>query len=240
MNPVEFFTFFSGRRLVFVGDSISIQHFQSFLCNLAPFQLNSQLNWADPSWNGKANCPQGSQHCYLSSSCIPFPSNVTVCFSSSNRGYTLPTDTVVLNFGLHMFSSKQLEETLKKFLIPSNATVIWRETSLQHFLTSDGAWPISGRSQLDKTNCGKIRDRNDIYVGETYRRNLNVTNIFASLGHRCLYTVEYAIDFHFGHINQQSRQDANQNVYDCTHWCLPGMPDLWSKILYNMLKEMHK
>lgn len=40
----------------------------------------------------------------------------------------------------------------------------------------------------------------------------------------------------------QYRKDAHPTVYgggrntlDCSHWCLPGLPDTWNQLLYNAL-----
>jgi len=36
------------------------------------------------------------------------------------------------------------------------------------------------------------------------------------------------------------RKDAHPSIYglfsmDCSHWCLPGVPDVWNQILYNFI-----
>jgi hypothetical protein len=31
----------------------------------------------------------------------------------------------------------------------------------------------------------------------------------------------------------------NVKKYDCLHWCLPGVPDHWNLLLYNLLKNKY-
>lgn len=39
----------------------------------------------------------------------------------------------------------------------------------------------------------------------------------------------------------QYRSDGHQSVYnnilDCVHWCLPGVPDAWNQIFYHLLNS---
>lgn len=43
----------------------------------------------------------------------------------------------------------------------------------------------------------------------------------------------------------QLRKDGHPSIYglgghrfsDCTHWCLPGVPDTWNELLYAALKQ---
>lgn len=48
---------------------------------------------------------------------------------------------------------------------------------------------------------------------------------------------DYRVD---GHPSVYGRQPGNSNSKgseDCSHWCLPGVPDTWNELLYFLLKS---
>lgn len=47
---------------------------------------------------------------------------------------------------------------------------------------------------------------------------------------------EYRVDGHpsiYGRKSQKS--DKPNSIEDCSHWCLPGVPDSWNELLFNHL-----
>lgn len=54
---------------------------------------------------------------------------------------------------------------------------------------------------------------------------LNISRLtdFRKDGHPSIYRMEYK--------NDQERTAA-VNAQDCSHWCLPGVPDTWNELLY--------
>ena len=62
---------------------------------------------------------------------------------------------------------------------------------------------------------------------------LNITELsdYRKDGHPTVYRRQY--------VPLTKEQIANPASYaDCTHWCLPGVPDVWNEFLYGYL--MHK
>lgn len=35
----------------------------------------------------------------------------------------------------------------------------------------------------------------------------------------------------------QEERSAAESSQDCSHWCLPGVPDAWNELLYAVLKN---
>lgn len=48
---------------------------------------------------------------------------------------------------------------------------------------------------------------------------------------------DYRID---GHPSTYGRKSRNDKIQDCSHWCLPGVPDLWNELLYLHLQMPRK
>lgn len=54
---------------------------------------------------------------------------------------------------------------------------------------------------------------------------LNITNLS-----------RYRIDGHPSKYGGKSGKRSSSNIQDCSHWCLPGVPDTWNEILYFLLQ----
>lgn len=55
---------------------------------------------------------------------------------------------------------------------------------------------------------------------------LNITNLSG-----------YRIDGHPSIYGGKSGKRSSSNIQDCSHWCLPGVPDTWNEILYFLLQS---
>ncbi|CAN7121210.1 unnamed protein product [Brassica rapa subsp. narinosa] len=49
---------------------------------------------------------------------------------------------------------------------------------------------------------------------------------------------QYRIDAHPSIFGAKPENQRSQTVQDCSHWCLPGVPDTWNHFLY--LHLLHK
>ena len=47
----------------------------------------------------------------------------------------------------------------------------------------------------------------------------------------------YRIDGHPSIYGGKSGKRSSSNIQDCSHWCLPGVPDTWNEILYFLLQS---
>jgi hypothetical protein len=47
----------------------------------------------------------------------------------------------------------------------------------------------------------------------------------------------YRIDGHPSIYGGKSGKRSSSTIQDCSHWCLPGVPDTWNEILYFLLQS---
>lgn len=47
---------------------------------------------------------------------------------------------------------------------------------------------------------------------------------------------EYRIDGHPSLYGRRPGKPYSSSIQDCSHWCLPGVPDSWNEILYAYLQ----
>ena len=95
---------------------------------------------------------------------------------------------------------------------------------------------LSARSwgNYDGKNCSEEREP---FFGTADTKRIPAEEMIAE---RVIGTMSKNV--HFLNINQlsQLRKDAHPSVYglgghrgmDCSHWCLPGLPDTWNQLLY--------
>jgi hypothetical protein len=145
-------------------------------------------------------------------------------------------DIIVLNYGVHYNSEatylvflNDLVQQLRSWLrVHPKSNLFWQETAPQHFPTRTGSYDEAGNvSMLVNVTCiNQTRD------GENWRNDL-ANPIMRSLGVTIMHTHDYAIGQGALHVGNAMRADTN--ISDCTHWCTGSIPNLWAKILYNML-----
>ena len=249
-NPSAFVDFLANRMLVFVGDSVTLQLFQAMLCNLQGFELERDLKWIWRNWAGDVNCPKNSTKCYLADhSCALFLGGGRVCyvqkmFSEPVSFASLPrlisqNDVVVFNAGLHFQNRNEddfmryIREFATSIQNQSNgARLLWRETSLQHFNTSTGSYDPSSTSCAIK---GEIDLRSRLSSRE-FKNNKAANTYLSQIGAEILHTANYSFNLPETHVEDTTRPDfVAQKKKDCTHFCLPGMPDHWVRLIYNAL-----
>lgn len=62
---------------------------------------------------------------------------------------------------------------------------------------------------------------------------LNITRLthYRKDAHPSIYRMEY---------KTEAEKRAGLRVQDCSHWCLPGVPDIWNELLYASVLRMAK
>ncbi|KAJ4834628.1 hypothetical protein Tsubulata_030850, partial [Turnera subulata] len=124
---------------------------------------------------------------------------------------------------------------------PSKTLVIFRGYSVSHF--RGGEWSSGGKCndetepitdealfEMDPPMVGILesvlsRMRTPVFY-------LNVTRMtnFRKDAHPSAYRMQ----------NLSEEEIRSQKIQDCSHWCLPGVPDTWNKIVYSQLLRRHK
>ena len=114
--------------------------------------------------------------------------------------------------------------------------IIWRIPDVSHFHSSDTllnamnwGW-VSGRKQYNRPACvpweparGNTPNLIRLYKSITKHTRGTRIELFDVLA---MGAPRY--DAHPGFHNMSY---ANKTVYDCLHWCLPGVPDAWNEVL---------
>ncbi|GAB2282193.1 hypothetical protein Dimus_016745 [Dionaea muscipula] len=115
---------------------------------------------------------------------------------------------------------------------PQKTQVFFRSSAPSHF--RGGQWNTGGHCKeavrpVDGTFLDN-RTQKDVILAEVIKRMktpvtfLNVTGLSA---HR--------IDGHPSVYGGKSLKRYSSSVEDCSHWCLPGVPDTWNELLYYQL-----
>lgn len=144
------------------------------------------------------------------------------------------TDVLLFGFGVSV-NSEQVEPgkvsydrqvlsffewyNLRKDALPH---LIWRETPAQHFRGSNGFY----QSSAPRNECENLPLQETLVTSKSNWRNL-VAN---SVAHK----------FHVPILKTWSLSAARADAHvgrDCTHYCLPGIPDMWSSLLIETICE---
>ncbi|CAN6469067.1 unnamed protein product [Victoria cruziana] len=118
--------------------------------------------------------------------------------------------------------------------IPGRTQVFFRSSAPSHF--RGGQWNTGGRCDLEKEpiqNTSLITDNIDesrLAIAEEVIKQMKtpvtLLNITSLSKHR--------ID---GHPSAYGRKPGRGGGQDCSHWCLPGVPDTWNELLYYFLSK---
>ncbi|XP_052190085.1 protein trichome birefringence-like 6 [Diospyros lotus] len=120
-----------------------------------------------------------------------------------------------------------------KHINPSKTRVFFRSSAPSHF--RGGQWNSGGHCReaiqpLNETSGFIYPEKNRI-VEDVIRRMrtpvtfLNVTGLS-----------EYRTDGHPSVYGRKSGKIYSSSAEDCSHWCLPGVPDTWNELLYSHLQ----
>ena len=105
----------------------------------------------------------------------------------------------------------------------------------------DGTTFLSGQEwgEPKARNCkGQTEPvKGSTYPGPSHPGEAIVKSVLSSLGNKA-----YLLDVT---LLTQLRKDGHPSIYagqgsgyvDCSHWCLPGVPDSWNEILYAALLD---
>ncbi|XP_020600064.1 protein trichome birefringence-like 2 isoform X1 [Phalaenopsis equestris] len=128
-------------------------------------------------------------------------------------------------------------EWVDMYLDSSRTQVVFRGYSLTHF--RGGQWnsggrchkeiePIYNETFLKKYPKKMISLEGVLQKMRTPVLYLNVSRLtdYRKDGHPSIYRKKY---------NSEEELIAAEKIQDCSHWCLPGVPDTWNELLYASL-----
>lgn len=120
---------------------------------------------------------------------------------------------------------------INKHVNPKKTQVFFRSSAPSHF--RGGQWNTGGHCKeatrpldINTSNVNYVKSKN-LIVEEVIRQTkmpvtiLNVTSLSG-----------YRIDGHPSIYGRKPEKGYSSNVEDCSHWCLPGVPDTWNELLF--------
>ncbi|KAL9430602.1 hypothetical protein AB3S75_025904 [Citrus x aurantiifolia] len=119
-----------------------------------------------------------------------------------------------------------------KRINPRKTQIFFRNSAPSHF--RGGQWNAGGHcaeatQPLNKISGFSYPEKNLIVEDVIKRMRTPVTLLnITSLS-------EYRIDGHPSMYGRNKRYSSN--IQDCSHWCLPGVPDTWNELLYFQLQS---
>ncbi|KAJ4960838.1 hypothetical protein NE237_020748 [Protea cynaroides] len=284
LNGTDFLDRLRGKRLVFVGDSLNRNMWESLVCILRHGIINKKRVY---EISGKSEFKKKGFYAfrYEDYNCsIDFVSSPFLVRESSYKreNGSIETlrldlmdqttsmyheaDIVVFNTGHwwthektskgedyyqegdHVYPRLKVLEAYKRALttwarwvdrnINTNRTeIFFRGYSLTHF--RGGQWNSGGQCSTEiepifnETFLEKYPSK--MRVLEHVLRQMKTPVIYLNIsrltdyrkdGHPSIYRKEY---------NSVQEQIAAETSQDCSHWCLPGVPDTWNELLYDSL-----
>ena len=158
---------------------------------------------------------------YFPPSCAP--RQCAQVYLNTKAHKTNHQETLVINYGLHRQTTdyQDIHRTLQRWQAYRPPTgrklrLVWRETSPQHFQGKSGLF-----HGIKTPPCVAIDDMRAAW--EPYK---NMTDILSEFPEIHLLPIWSLTALRF---------DAHSEK-ECSHWCLPGVPDVWVQLLYALLK----
>ncbi|CAL4930648.1 unnamed protein product [Urochloa decumbens] len=272
-----------GKRLVFIGDSINRNQWESMMCLLRaavsdPARIHETRGRKITKEKGDYNFKFLDYNCSVEYHVTHFLVHEGKARIGQKRTKTLRIDTIdrsssrwkganVLVFNTahwwshhktkagvnyyqegdhvhpHLDASTAFQRALTtwaswvdRYINPRQTRVFFRSSSPSHF--SGGEWNSGGHCRestlpLNDTHARPAPKRNVILEQVTKQMKtpvtiLNITNLSG-----------IRIDGHPSVYGRKAVVLTASSVQDCSHWCLPGVPDTWNELLfYHLLSSI--
>nr|CAD1833224.1 unnamed protein product [Ananas comosus var. bracteatus] len=283
-NPVKMLEMIRGKRLVFVGDSINRNQWESMMCLLwgtvsDPRRVHEARGRRITKEKGNYNFKFLDYNCSVEYYVTHFLVHESKARIGLRRVKTLRIDAMdrsssrwrgadILVFNTaHWWSHHKtkagvnyyqegdrvhprldVSTAFRKALTtwaswvdqhvnPRKTQVFFRSSSPSHF--SGGEWNSGGHCResnrpLNETSERQVPLRNLVLdqVVKQMRTSVTILNITNLSGLR--------IDGHPSIYGKKFEKVQQSSIQDCSHWCLPGVPDTWNELLYFHLTSHHK
>lgn len=238
----------STQTLLFLGDSLTMTHFYSFVDHAWRLLHDSDSHGSSLPQSGcslQAHCLSGEWQGLddLPVHCVQLHEKLNACLAVGGAGRNLsmveasailryagwlkPTVTLVANIGAHAHSQRELAVTVREFLREiqsyapaSRPRLLWRETAPAHFPTATGAYSDGWKppSSHDSQSAYSCAARPN-----TDNTQNELSNAIVRAAHVPVLPVWHAT-------NQRWMEHFGGN--DCRHFRLPSAAvELWDAVL---------
>ena len=197
----------------------------------------------------KINCQDNAYHCYLlggmggGPDCVDFMYGVRICYTAKINYDTIEPDSIIFtNFGLHytdpydsiyIQAIHTLIENAQKYKKLKNVQIVWRQVSLQHFDSVDCSYEnIAALNNVKKICSNRVCDYTH---SNRAKRDQKGLQLLQDSGVVDILHIQGYEKTSGSNVKYQSRTDTNVGDEDCTHFCIPGLPDHWNRLMYNYL-----
>ncbi|KAL0339546.1 UNVERIFIED_CONTAM: protein trichome birefringence [Sesamum radiatum] len=257
-----------GKRLVFIGDSLNRNMWESLICILRNsvkdknkvyeefgrhhFRTEASYSFVfellSSFKNGKLQGKMGLQRKHfdsISSAGLPIKyKNADIIVFNTGHWWTHEKTSTGKDYyqeGSHIYKDLNVLEAFRKALTtwgrwidaninPMKSLVFFRGYSASHFSGIPGGNVTTKRPIKNETYLTpypqKMTVLEKVLRGmKTRVTYLNVTRMtdYRKDGHPSIYRKQ--------HLSDEERRSP-LSFQDCSHWCLPGVPDAWNEILY--------
>ncbi|GJN27091.1 hypothetical protein PR202_gb15080 [Eleusine coracana subsp. coracana] len=294
LNATEFLERLRGQRIVFVGDSLNRNMWESLVCTLRHgvrdksnvyeasgrnrFKTRGYYSFKFREYNcsvdfirstflvravtraGKNGTRDEKLRLDELDAATPAYQTADIVVFNTGHWWTHYKTSEGLNYyqeGNHVYPSLEVLDAYKKALttwarwvdknIDARRTqVVFRGYSLEHFrfCRRGGLWNSGGRCHRETEpifNQTYLTDYPEkMVVLEQVLRQMKTPVIYLNIsrltdyrkdGHPSVYRIRY---------DTEEERMAAVTKQDCSHWCLPGVPDTWNELLYASLLQAGK
>ncbi|KAL8170912.1 hypothetical protein V2J09_022716 [Rumex salicifolius] len=278
-----------GKRLVFVGDSLNRNMWDSLVCILknsvedkssvfeasgrhefrtegsysfifkdyncsveffrSPFLVQE---WESPNRDGSKNetlrldVVERSSDRYKNADILIFNSGHWWTHDKNKKGQNYYQE------GSHVYGALNVAEAYRRAMTtwgrwvdsnvnPMKTQVFFRGYSATHF--RGGKWNSGGRCENEtepfKTEKYLLKYPTKMKMFESVMKGMKSHVYYLNITRMTDYRKDaHPAVFRAQHLSEEERRDPLR-FQDCSHWCLPGVPDTWNEILYSQILINH-
>ncbi|KAJ1271801.1 hypothetical protein BS78_06G154000 [Paspalum vaginatum] len=290
LNAAEFLERLRGQRIIFVGDSLNRNMWESLVCILrhgvrdkrSVYEASGKNQFKTRGYYSfrfrEYNCSvdfirsiflvreviregrNGTEDAKLKldelDAATPAYQTADIVVFNTGHWWTHYKTSRGLNYyqeGNHVYPSLEVLDAYKRALVTwarwvdknidsGRTQVVFRGYSLSHF--RGGQWNSGGRCHgetepiFNQTYLTEYPEK--MVILEQVLRQMKTPVIYVNIstltdyrkdGHPSVYRLRY---------DTQVERMAMLKKQDCSHWCLPGVPDTWNELLYASLLQAGK